>query len=98
MRQGDVNGSRWADSAGMPRRFAARRGGTAVPYRIVVRGELSRPLPGPLEGMTQESEGDLTLLRGDVVDQAQLNGILRWLTDVGVEIIRINPADEPGAG
>ncbi|HEX5468394.1 MAG TPA: hypothetical protein VFW80_05030 [Gaiellaceae bacterium] len=81
----------------MPRRFAARRGGSAVPYRILVRGGITRPLVGPLEGMTVESTGDRSLLRGDVVDQAQLHGILRWLTDVGVEIISVNPADEPRA-
>jgi hypothetical protein len=81
----------------MPRRFAARRGGSAVPYRILVRGEITRPLVGPLENMTLEPVGDRTLLRGDVVDQAQLQGILGWLTDLGVEIISVNPADEPGA-
>jgi hypothetical protein len=80
----------------MPRRFAARRGGSVVPYRILVRGEITRPLVGPLEGMTLESQGDRTLLCGDVVDQAQLHGILRCLTDVGLEIISVNPADEPG--
>jgi hypothetical protein len=78
----------------MPR-YAARRGGFAVAYRILVRGEISRPLVGPLDGMTLESDGDQTLLSGPVVDQAQLQGILRWLTDLGVEIISVNPADEP---
>lgn len=78
----------------MPR-YAARRGGLAVAYRILVRGEISRPLVGPLDGMTLESDGDQTLISGPVVDQAQLQGILRSLTDLGVEVISVNPADEP---
>ena len=33
------------------------------------------------------------MLAGDLVDQAQLQGVLSWLTKLGVEIVSVNPAD-----
>ena len=57
-------------------------------------GELAEPLVGPLEGMTVEDPGDESVLTGDLVDQAQLQGVLSWLTTLGVEIVSVNPADD----
>ena len=73
----------------MQQRIAARSGRKAVLYRIVVRGEIARPLVAPLEGMTVEPADGETVLTGELVDQAQLH-------DLGVEIVSVNPADEPG--
>ena len=78
----------------MPNRFAARAGRTAVRYRIVIRGEIRRPLVGPLEGMAVELAGDESVLTGDLVDQSQLQGALSSLNDLGIEIVSVNPADE----
>jgi hypothetical protein len=75
---------------------AARTGRSGVRYRIVIRGTLGQPFVGPLEGMTAASEGDQCVLAGDVVDQSHLRGIIAWLTELGVEIVSINPAPEPG--
>jgi hypothetical protein len=78
----------------MSKRYAGRTGQDRVRYRIVIRGELDEPLVGPLEGMTVEVAGEESALTGDLVDQAQLQGVLGWLTSLGVEIISVNPADE----
>ena len=78
----------------MSKRFAGRTGQSRVRYRIVIRGELAKPLVGPLEGMTVEDSGDESVLTGDLVDQAQLQGVMSWLTTVGVEIVSVNPADD----
>lgn len=80
----------------MQQRFAARSGRQAAVYRIVVRGEIVRPLVGPLEDMTVELDGLECILTGELVDQAQLRGALSFLHDLGVEIVSVNPADEPG--
>jgi hypothetical protein len=80
----------------MQQRFAARSGRQAAVYRIVVRGEIVRPLVGPLEDMSVELSGGECVLPGELVDQAQLRGALSFLHDLGVEIVSVNPADEPG--
>ena len=80
----------------MQQRFAARSGRRAAIYRIVVRGEIVRPLVGPLEDMTVELDDGACVLTGELVDQAQLRGALSFLHDLGVEIVSVNPADEPG--
>jgi hypothetical protein len=80
----------------MHQRFAARSGRQAALYRIVVRGELARPVVGPLEGMSVAVEDGETILTGELVDQAQLRGALSFLHDLGLEIVSVNPADEPG--
>ena len=78
----------------MSKRHVGRTGKTQVRYRIVIRGELGEPLVGPLEGMAIEVAGDESVLTGDLVDQAQLQGALSWLTGLGVEIVSVNPVDD----
>jgi hypothetical protein len=75
----------------MPKHYASRTGQTAVRYEIVIRGTLGQPLVGPLEGMAVEVPGEESVLTGDVVDQAQLQGIISWLSDLGIDVVSINP-------
>ena len=80
----------------MSKRYPGRSGHDRVSYQIVIRGELSEPLVGPLEGMSVEVVGEESVLTGDILDQAQLQGALSWLTTLGVEIVSVNPgADRP---
>jgi hypothetical protein len=79
----------------MPKRYAARTGQTAVRYGIVIRGSIGQPLVGPLEGMSVEAAGEESVLIGDIVDQAQLQGVIGWLSDLGIEIVSINPLGPP---
>ena len=64
-------------------------------YRLGIRGTIGDPLVAPLEGMEVVTDGPETVLVGDIVDQAQLRGIVAWLNDVGVEIVSINPSPAP---
>jgi hypothetical protein len=82
----------------MPKRYAGRTGRTAVRYKIVIRGTIRQPLIGPVEGMRLEPAGEDTALVGDIVDQAQLRGAIAWLSDLGIEIVSVNPLDQPAEG
>lgn len=62
----------------------------SVRYRIVVRGELG-PLIGPFENLKIFS---YSVMIGDIVDQAQLHGILEWLGERGVQIVSVSPAGD----
>jgi len=70
---------------------------------IVVRGRISPPLLGALEGFEVSScEEGLTHLVGWVADQAALRGVLMRLSDLNIELVSLNPrgfgdqaADEP---
>ncbi|MEV8273459.1 hypothetical protein [Microbacterium sp. NPDC077184] len=58
---------------------------------IVVRGTLGPALAGALDGFTVEDRGDgTTSVRGAVVDQAALLGLLRMLDDLRVEVVSVN--------
>lgn len=61
-------------------------------YRIVVRGEISRPFVGPLEGVVVEKVDDESTLVVEVVDQAHLHGVLRSLEDRRIEVVSLNQA------
>ena len=65
-----------------------------VLYRIVIRGEASEPLVGPLETMTVARSGADTVLTGRIIDQAQLQGALQFLGQLGVEIVSVNTLDD----
>lgn len=60
-------------------------------YRITVRGELTQAFVEPLGHVLVESAGDESILGCEVVDQAKLQAILRWLYERGVEIVSVVP-------
>jgi len=60
-------------------------------YRITLRGRLSERFACAFEGMALEPGPDLTVLVGDVRDQAQLNGLLDRLRDFGFELVALEP-------
>jgi hypothetical protein len=77
------------------RRTSGVRGPTI--YRIVVRGELSHRYLSAFEGMTLAAGDGQTTISGPVVDQAQLYGLLDRVSDLGLELISVNPTPEPAA-
>ncbi len=77
----------------MPPRYATRVGQAAARYAIRIRGTIGLPLAGPLERMSVERVGDESVIVGEVADQAALQGALRSLWDLGVEIVSFNPLD-----
>jgi hypothetical protein len=59
---------------------------TTKVIRIVVRGRLSTRLAGAFDGLTVVPCAGTTELRGDVVDQAQVHGLLARIRDLGIEL------------
>ena len=60
-------------------------------YEIRLKGHLEARWADWFDGMslTQESDGT-TVLRGSVVDQAALHGLLGKVRDLGVPLIAVN--------
>ena len=63
-------------------------------YLIEVRGKL---WSSPIEGMSVEDRGDVTILSGEIIDQSHLQAVLDQLMNQGVELISVNPGSRPAA-
>ena len=64
-------------------------------YRIVVDGELSDDIGAAL-GMSLRREQGKTVLVGTMRDQAQLQGALRYISDLGLTLLNVSAfEDEP---
>ena len=63
-------------------------------YRLVVEGELSDRLRPAFEGMTLTHEEGNTVLTGPVRDQAELQGILRRVSDFGLTLLSATAVEE----
>ena len=61
--------------------------------RITVRGRLSHRLAGAFDGMTLMPGVGATELAGEVVDQAQLYGLLTRIRDLGLDLESVTVAD-----
>jgi hypothetical protein len=61
--------------------------------RITVRGRLSERLVAAFDGMTPVRRSGATELVGQVVDQAQLHGLLARIRDLGLELKSVTVAD-----
>jgi hypothetical protein len=61
-------------------------------YRIVFRGE-SDALAAAFPGLTPSFEDGNTALTGEILDRAQLQGILVRADSLGFELISVNPVD-----
>ena len=59
-------------------------------YRLEVEGELSDPMGSVFEGMTLRYDSGNTVLTGPVRDQAELQGILRRVSDLGLTLVHVN--------
>ena len=63
-------------------------------YLIEVQGTL---WTSPIEGMSIEDRGDVTILSGEIIDQSHLQSVLDQLMNQGVELISVNPGPRPAA-
>jgi hypothetical protein len=67
-----------------------------VQYEIRVDGQLGPRWAAWFDGLTVTRDSDgTTLLRGSVVDQAALHGLLQKLRDVGIPLISLTPVEAP---
>ena len=64
-------------------------------YRIAVRGRLTERLGSAFEGLALEPGRELTVLVGDIRDQAQLYGVLDRVRNLGLELVSV--AEDPAA-
>jgi hypothetical protein len=65
---------------------------TGLTCTIVVSGELGERFVGAFAGLALARESGTTRLTGVLIDQAELNGVLHQLMDLGLEIISIATA------
>ncbi|MDF1602732.1 hypothetical protein [Nocardioides sp. YIM 152315] len=64
-------------------------------YEIRLQGRLDERWAAWFDGMTIEpAPGGVTVLRGPVVDQAALHGVLARVHDLGVPLISVKPTGE----
>ena len=66
---------------------------STLSIRITVRGRLSPRLAAAFDGMTLVPGTGATELVGEVVDQAQLHGLLTRIRDLGLELRSVNVLD-----
>lgn len=66
-------------------------------YEIRIRGRLDDRWVPWFDGMTVTAADEgVTVLRGPVADQAALHGLLARLRDLGLPLISVGPAADPG--
>ena len=67
-------------------------------YSFVVEGELTDELGITFAGMTLTRDGGRTLLVGQVRDQAELQGLLQRISNLGLTLLSASTTDaEEGA-
>ena len=68
-------------------------------YEIAVRGGVGPSVVAALEGFEVVATDELgTTLRGRVVDQSGLHGLLNQISGFGLELTRVAPVEEGGDG
>jgi hypothetical protein len=71
--------------------------GRPVQYEITVQGRLGARWAAWFDGFAITSEADgTTILRGSVVDQAALHGLLQKLRDLGIPLLALTQLDHEG--
>jgi hypothetical protein len=69
---------------------------TQAEYEIHIRGTLSNKLLSSFEGMTATIQPAETILRGPVLDQAALHGLLDRIQGLGLELVEVRRAATGG--
>jgi len=60
-------------------------------YQICVRGRLGERFGSALEGMLLQTGSATTTFTGEVRDQSQLYGLLQRVSDLGLELVSVQP-------
>jgi hypothetical protein len=63
-------------------------------YELVVRGELGDRFGVLFEGMRIARADGTTVLTGEVRDQAHLHGLIERISELGIELVSVNPIEE----
>ena len=63
-------------------------------YQIRIKGHINEGWDDWFEGLTFSHEEDgTTMLRGDLIDQSALHGLLKRIRDLGLPLISVNQVD-----
>jgi hypothetical protein len=62
-------------------------------YEITVRGRMGPAIVDAFEGMTVSVNDTETHLRGRIVDQAALHGVLELIESLGLELLDVRRID-----
>ena len=63
-------------------------------YEIRVRGRLGEKVAARFEGFDMEVEPVETVLRGPVLDQSALHGILGQIESLGLELVEVRRVED----
>ena len=66
-------------------------------YRITLRGQLTDRFAAAFDGMALEPGSGLTVLIGEVRDQAHLFGLIDRVRDFGLELVAVEPVGTAAA-
>jgi hypothetical protein len=72
------------------------RSRTGKIYRIVVRNEIGGRFALAFEEMEMETRSGCTILKGEVVDQSHLHGILDRIGALGLELLSVESCSAEG--
>ena len=67
-------------------------------YRLVLRGELGDAFGFLFAGLRLQRVAGMTVLTGQVTDQAHLAGLIEQIQELGVELVSVNPDQETDGG
>ena len=60
---------------------------------IKIQGHLDKKWKNSFEGLEINYEGENTILRGNIKDEAHLHGILNQIRDLNLKLISVNPGE-----
>jgi hypothetical protein len=60
-------------------------------YELVLRGEIGDHFGVLFEGMQLRRQDGMTLVTGPVRDQAHLHGLIERISELGIELVSVNP-------
>ena len=64
-------------------------------YELVIRGEVGDRFGLLFEGMRLQRGHGTTVITGAVLDQAHLHGLIERIQELGLELVSVNPCNEP---
>jgi hypothetical protein len=62
--------------------------------KITIQGHLDKKWKNSFEGLEINYEGENTILKGNIKDEAHLHGLLNQIRDLNLKLISVNPAEE----
>ena len=65
-------------------------------YKLVIRGEIGDRFAVLFDGMRLQRAAGRTVITGPVRDQSHLHGLIAQIDELGLELVSVNPVDEPG--